>query len=157
MKCLLVRENVTVSSCAVVKRDGVLVMYGLVVRCAWGWSWIMRETWWFNEPWEAHFFQGDNMCLLYCSRKLRKDISGNNPYQLYHSGISLEKSCVVEIVNTEFTAEIHFSLHDFDKFFCQDHSKVELSTWSQKSWGLSSFYIYIYIFKHRPLFFFFSL
>ena len=66
------------------------------------------------------------MCLLYFIRKLKKDISGNNPYQLYQSGISLEKSCVVEIVNTEFTAEIHFSVHDFDKFFCQDHSKVEL-------------------------------
>ena len=64
------------------------------------------------------------MCLLHFIRK--QDISENNPFQLYHGGISLEKSRGVEIVNTEFTTDIHFSLHDFDKFFCQDHSMIEL-------------------------------
>ena len=34
IKYLLVQENVTVSGSAVIKRDGVLVMYGLVLRCA---------------------------------------------------------------------------------------------------------------------------
>lgn len=106
-------KYITLSNFAIVKRSGVLGMHGSVLRCTWGWSRIMPQTWWFTGPWKAHLLQGDKMCLACIIRKLRRDTFENNPNQLYHSGIRLEKRLVAEIVNVEMIAKKSFSLHDF--------------------------------------------
>lgn len=54
------------------------------------------------------------MCLACIIRKLRRDTFENNPNQLYHSEIRLEKRLVAEIVNVELIAKKSFSLHDFE-------------------------------------------